>query len=96
MDKGITNLEFNKFLENEENHDVKNNYMGAYSMDSITRYISFYEIIKKIKGKYQFSIFNTDKHNKPGTHWWIFMDIHPPPPPPPPQKKVYDYLIASG
>ena len=22
-----------------------------------------------------FAIFNTDKHNEPGTHWWSFMDI---------------------
>ena len=46
-------------------------------MDSITRYISFYEIIKKRNGKYQSAIFSTDKHNKPGTHWWSFMNIHP-------------------
>ena len=78
MDKGIANLEINKFFENEENQDIKNNYMGVYSMDSITRYINFYEIIKKRNGKYPFAIFNTGKHNKPGTHWWSFMDIHPP------------------
>ena len=78
MDKGITNLEINKFFENEENQDIKNNYMGVYSMDSIIRCISVYEIIKKRNGKYPFAIFNTDKHNKPGTHWWSFMDIHPP------------------
>ena len=23
-----------------------------------------------------FAIFNTNKHNKPGTRWWTFMDIH--------------------
>ena len=23
-----------------------------------------------------FAIFNTNKHNKPGMHWWTFMDIH--------------------
>ena len=51
--------------------------MGVYSIDSITRYINFYEIIKKRNGKYPFAIFNADKHNKPGTHWWSFMDIHP-------------------
>ena len=78
MDKGITNLEINKFFENEEKQGIKNNYMGVYSMDSITRYINFYEIMRKRNGKYPFAIFNTDKHNKPGTHWWSFMDIHPP------------------
>ena len=77
MSKGISNFEINKFFENEENQDLKNSYMGVYSFDSITRYINFYEIIKKRNGKNPFVIFNTDKHNKPGTHWWSFMDIHP-------------------
>ena len=27
MDKGLSNLEINKFFENEENQDIKNNYM---------------------------------------------------------------------
>ena len=43
--------------------------MGVYSMDSITRYINFYEIIKKRNAKYPFAIFNTDRHNEPETHW---------------------------
>ena len=77
MDKGITNLEINKFFENQENQDIKRNYMGVCLMDSITKYINFYEIIKKRKAKNPFSIFNTDKHNQPGTHWCSFMDILP-------------------
>ena len=51
--------------------------MGVYSIDSITRYINFCKIIKKRNGKYPFAIFNMDKQNKPGMHWWSFMDIHP-------------------
>ena len=47
MSKGISNLEIENFFENEENQDLKNNYMGVHSIDSITRYINFYEIKKK-------------------------------------------------
>ena len=66
MDKGLRYLETDKFWENGENQDI------------ITRYINFYEIIiKKRNQKYLFSIFNTNKHNKSDTHWWIFMDIRP-------------------
>ena len=36
-------------------------------MDSIAKYINFYEIIKRRNGKYPFLICNMDKHNKPGT-----------------------------
>ena len=46
-------------------------------MNSITKYINFYEIIKRRNSKYPFAIFNSDKENEPGVHWWSFMDIHP-------------------
>ena len=51
--------------------------MGTYSIDSITKYINFYEIIKKRNAKYLFAIFNADKENQPGVHWWSFLDINP-------------------
>ena len=51
--------------------------MGVYSLESITKYINFYYIIKEKRVKYPFAIFNTDRENKPGTHWWSFLDIQP-------------------
>ena len=51
MDEDITNVEINTFFGNEENEHIKNNHMGVYLMDSITRYINVYEIIKKKKWK---------------------------------------------
>ena len=47
MDKGISNIETEKFFHNEQNEDLRKNYMGVCSMDSITKYINFYEIIRK-------------------------------------------------
>ena len=58
---GITNLEIDKFFEKEEHEDIKKNYMAVYSIDSITKYINFYDIIRKRNAKYHFAIFNTDK-----------------------------------
>ena len=49
--------------------------MGTYSIDSITKYINFYEIIKQRNAKYPFAIFNTDKEKEPGVHWWSFIDM---------------------
>ena len=51
--------------------------MGTYSIDSITKYINFYEITRCRNAKYPFAIFNTDKESEPGKHWWSFLDIHP-------------------
>ena len=78
MSKGLSNFQIDDFFkEEEENEDLKDNSMGTYSIDSITEYINFYEIIKKRNAKYPFAIFNTDKENQPGVHWWSFLDINP-------------------
>ena len=66
MNKGICNFQIDDFFRDKENEDLKKNYMGTYSIDSITRYINFYEIIKRRNAKYQFAIFNTGKENEPG------------------------------
>ena len=42
--------------------------MGTNSIDSITKYINFYEIIKQRNAKYPFAVFSTDKEKKPGVH----------------------------
>ena len=44
--------------------------MGVYSSNSITKYINFYKIIKS-------KIFNTNRENKLGMHWWSFLNIYP-------------------
>ena len=72
---GISNVDIENFFENE--NDLKKNFMGVYSSNSITKYIYFYEIIKEKNAKCPFAIFNTDRENKPGTHWWSFLDIYP-------------------
>ena len=43
--------------------------MGVSSSDSITKHINFYDTIKEKRAKYPFAIFNTNRENKPGTHW---------------------------
>ena len=49
--------------------------MGTFSIDSVTKYIDFYSIMKNRNTKYPFAIFNTSKENEPGTQWWSFLDI---------------------
>ena len=77
MSKGLSNFKIDNFYEDEENDNLKNNYMGTYSIDSITKYINFCEIIKKRNAKYPFAIFNTNNENQPGVHWRSFLDINP-------------------
>ena len=41
MDKGVSNLQIEKFFHNEQNEDLKKNYMGIYSMASIQDILTF-------------------------------------------------------
>ena len=77
MNKGISNFQIDKFFKEENNEELKKNYMGTFSIDSVTKYINFYSIIKDRNAKYPFAIFNTSKENETGTHWWSFLDIQP-------------------
>ena len=45
---GTSNVAIEKFFENE-NEDIKKNFIGVCSSNSITRYINYYKIIKKKK-----------------------------------------------
>ena len=44
---GITNIEIEKFFDDETNEELKRDFMGVYSSDSITKYVNFYNIKKK-------------------------------------------------
>ena len=76
-ENGISNVDIENIFENEKNDDLKKTDMGVYSSNSIAKYINFYEIIKEKDTKFPFAIFNTNRENKPGMHWWSFLDIYP-------------------
>ena len=65
-----------KYFKNE-NEDIKENFIGVYSSNSITRYINYYKIIKEKRCYYPFAIFNINRANKLETHWWSFLNVYP-------------------
>ena len=73
---GIININIKKFFDDETNNILKRNFIGVYSSDSITKFVNSNNIIKK-RANYPLTIFNNHRENKPGTHWWIFLDIYP-------------------
>ena len=74
---GISNVEIEKFFHNETNDDFKEKFLGVHSSNSITRFINYFKIIKEKDRQCPFAIFNTDRANKPETHWWSFLSIYP-------------------
>ena len=59
---GISNITIYKFFENE-NDDLKKNFIGLYSSNSITRFINYYKIVKEKDCCYPCAIFNTIRVN---------------------------------
>ena len=52
INKGISNFRTDRFLKEEDNEELKKNYMRTFSIDSVTKYIDFYSIIKNRNAKY--------------------------------------------
>ena len=66
----ICNLTIEEFI-NEENDDLKYNFIGVFPYNFITRFIAFHQLIKEKRGSYPFMIINTDRSNKKGIHQWF-------------------------
>ena len=72
---GISNETIVDFFEKENDSDIKENFVGVFPSNYITKFISFHEMMMS-KSKYPFIIMNTDRSDKNGTHWWSFLDLH--------------------
>ena len=84
---GIGNIDIENIFSNEENDDLKKNYMGVYSSNNLTRYISFHDVIseKKMQNinlQFLIQIETINQEHIGG----FFLDIHP--------KKICFYLIV--
>ena len=49
MGDGINNIQIQNFFQKDENEDLKNNFVGVFSMDYILRFIKYHELIKEKK-----------------------------------------------
>ena len=73
--KGRSNLEIKKVIANSSNDDLKVNFAGVFASNEINYLISFHSLIKNKDAKYIFLISNTDRADRPGTHWWSIVGI---------------------
>ena len=76
MSKGLNHSQIDDFFKDEENVDLKNNYMGTYSIDSITKYIIFMKQLKKeILNTHSQYLIQIDKINLAfiGGAFWILI-----------------------
>ena len=73
---GISNDAVIDFIENQEDEDLKENFVGVFPSNYIIKFISFHEMAKEKTKKYPFIIMNTNQLDKSGTHWWSCLDLH--------------------
>ena len=73
---GISNVTIEKFINEREDDDFKNNFIGVFSSNQIFRFINFHKLINEKNVQHPFMIMNTDRDNKKGTHWWRFLEFY--------------------
>ena len=77
MTEGISNCQIEKVLKNIDDPDINGNFVGDFPANQMNRFIDYKTMISEKKGKYAFTIANTDSSDKDGTHWWRTLDIEP-------------------
>ena len=74
---GILNHTVVDFIEKEASDDIKKSFVGVIPSNYLTRFITFHSMMTETGALYPFIIWNTDRSDKKGTHWWSFLDLHP-------------------
>ena len=77
MSKGISNVQIENAIENIEDDDLNDNFVGVFPSNCMSKFINHSAMISSKKGKYPFVIANTDSSEKGETHWWSILDIEP-------------------
>ena len=74
---GVSNVDIEKYFQNESNEDLKKNFKCVMSSNSMTKLVNFNKILKTNQSLYPFIIMNTSRKNKKGVHWWSILNIDP-------------------
>ena len=72
---GISNFQIENAIKNI-GEDLLENFVGGFPLNYMNKFINHAAMIKDKKGKYPFTIANTDSSEK-GVHWWSILDIEP-------------------
>ena len=70
MSKVISNVQIENAIENIEDNDLNDNFVGVFPSNRMSKFINHAAMISSKKGNYPFVIPNTDSSEKGGTHWW--------------------------
>ena len=68
MSKGISNFQIEKTVENINDEDINNNFVGVFPSNYMNKFTK-HAVISQKKGKYPFIIANNGNSEKGGTHW---------------------------
>ena len=69
MSKGISNVQLENVIENIEDDDLNDNFVGVFLSNYMNKFINHSAMISSKKGKYLFVIANTDSSEKGARHW---------------------------
>ena len=86
--EGISNKTIVKVFAEKPSNDIKKILSVFFPSNFVTRFTTFYSMLRESAAQYLFIIMNADRIDEKGTHWWSFLDLHP--------KKEIFYQIVSA
>ena len=69
MNKGISNSQIENAIENIDDEDLNDNFVGVFPSNHLNKFINHAAMIPEKKAKYSFVIAETDSREKEGTYW---------------------------
>ena len=77
MNKRISNSQIENAIENIDDEDLNDNFVGVFPSNHLNKFINHAAMISEKKAKYSFVIANTNSGGKEGTYWQSILDIEP-------------------
>ena len=74
---GLSNLDLEKFINEDSSTELKKNFKKVISSDELTKHVDFENVLKTNNSKYPTVIMNTARINTKGIHWWSVLSIEP-------------------
>ena len=65
---GISNVTIEIIINESEDDDLRNNFVGVFSSNQVFRFINLHKLIHEKNVQYPFTIMNSN--NKKSTCWW--------------------------
>ena len=77
MLKGISDFQIKSPIENLNDNDINENFIGVFPANHMNKFIDYRSLIFEKKASIRFQQLILTSTEKNSTHWWSILDIEP-------------------